>query len=444
MKPVAIRFTAIKFRSEKCDNMYPASFIIKGNLCWCESPQELRTLAQGYLVCVDGICQGAFPDLPEKYRGLPVLDAGNRLVIPGMTDLHVHASQYTYRGLGMDLELLDWLNSCAFPEEARYRDPDYAGKAYEIFCHDLLHSVTTRAVVFATMHPHTTVLLMELLEKTGLITMVGKVNMDRNSPDYLCEADPRTALADTRRWIEDTKDRFSFCSPILTPRFTPSCSDELMEGLGRLRREYGLPVQSHLSENLSEIREVKELCPWSEDYSDTYSRSGLLEGSVMAHCVWSPDSEAQRLKRENVYIAHCPASNTNLRSGIAPVRKYLSMGIKIGLGSDIAGGHQLSLLGTVAHAISASKLRWRLVDQTLAPLTLAEAFWMATAGGGSYFGKTGSFLPGYEFDAVILDDSAVKGAGTYSTADRLARYIFCGAHTPGELTGKYVRGRRVV
>ena len=360
-----------------------------------------------------------------------------------MMDLHVHGSQYQYRGLGMDMELLDWLNTYAFPEEKKFSDTEYARHAYGMFVDDMKQSATTRAVIFASIHYPAAKVLMDLIEESGLIAYVGKVNMDRNSPDYYIE-ETADSLADTETWIRETIHQYKHVFPILTPRFTPTCSDELMEGLGRLRREYGLPVQSHLSENLSEIREVKELCPWSEDYSDTYSRSGLLEGSVMAHCVWSPDSEVQRLKRENVYIAHCPASNTNLRSGIAPVRRYLSMGIKIGLGSDIAGGHQLSLLGTVAHAISASRLRWRLVDQTMAPLTLGEAFWMATAGGGSYFGKTGSFVPGYEFDAVILDDSAVRGAGTYSIADRLARYIYCGAHTPGELTGKYVRGRRVV
>ena len=129
---------------------------------------------------MEGISKGVFLQLPEKYKGLPVKDHGNALILPGMTDLHVHAPQYTFRGMGMDLELLEWLETHTFPEESRYQELDYAEKAYGIFTDDLKRSATTRAVVFATIHGPATRLLMDKLEASGLKTYVGKVNMDRN------------------------------------------------------------------------------------------------------------------------------------------------------------------------------------------------------------------------------------------------------------------------
>ena len=125
----------------------------------------------------------------------------------------------------------------------------------------------------------------------------------------------------------------------------------------------------------------------------------------MAHCVYSGEEETVLMKEQGVFVAHCPQSNTNLSSGIAPVRSYLDQGLHVGLGTDIAGGHSLSMLRAIADAIQVSKLRWRLVDDSLKALKFEEAFYLATMGGGEFFGKAGSFLKDYEFDAVILDDS---------------------------------------
>ena len=162
--------------------MKQRSFALRGDLCWSRDPQHLNTLRDGWLVCVDGRSAGVFETLPEEYANLPVEDWSGHLVVPGLVDLHVHAPQYTFRGLGMDLELLDWLDRHAFPEEARYADLDYARKAYTRFVEDMKHGPNTRACVFATLHGPATLLLMDLLEASGLVAMVGKVNMDRNSP----------------------------------------------------------------------------------------------------------------------------------------------------------------------------------------------------------------------------------------------------------------------
>ena len=405
------------------------TFALKGTFCYSQDPQHLIVRENAYLVCKNGISDGIYDELPACFQGIPVIDHGNRLIIPGLADLHVHASQYTYRGSGMDLELLDWLDNSAFPEEARYADLDYAQKAYQIFTEDLRRSPTTRACIFATLHPEATLLLMDQLEDTGLKTMVGKINMDRNSPSYLTERDARTSAAATRHWITAAADRhYKNTLPILTPRFVPSCSDELLKLLSEIRQEFHLPVQSHLSENLSEISLVKELCPESLFYGDVYDHFGLFGTdhcpTIMAHCVYSSEEEITLMKKQGVYIAHCPQSNTNVSSGIAPAARYLREGLHIGLGTDVAGGFSLSMLRAMADAIQVSKLRWRLVDSSLKALTLPEAFYMATIGGGAFFGKVGSFEKGYELDAVVLDDFTIPSPRPLPALTRLERLVY--------------------
>ena len=422
------------------------SFVLKGNICYAETKDQLSVTDQGYLVCCQGVSKGVYPVLPEEYRNLPVTDYQDMLIVPGMTDLHIHAPQYPFRGLGMDLELLEWLDTHTFPEESRYKDLDYAEKAYGIFAEDLKQSATTRAVVFGTVHVPATGLLMEKLEDTGLVTYVGKVNMDQNSTDDLRETDAVTALAAAAAWIEETKGKYQNTRPILTPRFAPTCSGPLMEGLGKLQREYGLPVQSHLSENLSEIEWVKELFPWSSCYGDVYEHYGLFGGqakTVMAHCVHSSDTEVELMKKKGVYVAHCPQSNINLSSGIAPIRRYLEEGIPVGLGTDMAGGANISMFRCMADAVGVSKLYWRLADQGKRPLAMEEVFYLATKGGGSFFGKAGSFEEGYELDALVLDDKGIRSTRTLGTKERLERCIYL-AEGGKRLAGKYAAGKKVI
>lgn len=371
-------------------------------------------------------------------------DFADRLIIPGLADLHLHAPQYAIRGTGMDLELLEWLNTNAYPEEARYADLDYARLACGQFVQALLAGATTRACVFATVHVPAAILLMELLEESGLITMVGKVNMDRNCPDSLREQSAGRSLADTELWIKETSGRFRNVSPILTPRFIPSCSDELMQGLGRIQRQSKLPLQSHLSENLAEIEWVRSLCPSAINYAEAYEHFGLFGGdcpTVMAHCVHLKEEEIDRINRRGVFIAHCPQSNTNLSSGIAPVRTFIDRGLNVGLGTDIAGGFSLSILRAMSDAVQSSKLRWRLTDDSLPPLTMAEAFYLGTKGGGAFFGRAGSFEPGYEFDAVVLDDKDLPHPQSLTPVQRLERMI-CLADDRN-IMAKYVAGRKI-
>lgn len=421
-------------------------FVLKGNLCYSTGQKKLRVVEHGYLVCEDGISAGVYEELPAHYMGCPVTDYGDKLIIPGLVDLHLHAPQYAFRGLGMDMELLEWLNTHTFPEEAKYRDLEYARDAYNIFVDDLKHGATTRACVFATVHLPATEYLMDRLESSGLKTMVGKVNMDRNTPDYLVEESAEKSAADTIQWLERTQGKYVRTKPILTPRFIPSVSDELMRQLREIRQAYGLPVQSHLSENQAEVEWVKELCPWSQCYGDAYDRFGLFGGAedgrtIMAHCVYSGDEERRLMKKRGVYVAHCPQSNTNLASGIAPVRKYLEEEIHVGLGSDVAGGFTESVFRAMADAVLVSKLYWRLVDEAMKPLTVEEAFYLGTRGGGSFFGNVGSFERGYELDAVILDDSKLRHPQHLEIKKRLERVIYLSDDR--HIVGKYVAGRKI-
>ena len=419
-------------------------FALKGLFVDTPVAGELRC-REGYLVCENGVVAGFYDALPAEYAGIPVEDHSGKLIIPGMSDLHLHAPQYSYCGTAMDLELLEWLQSYTYPEEGRYGDPEHARSYYEIFTHDLLHTATTRAAIFATIHPEGTMELMCQLDEAGLGAYVGKLNMDRNCPDYYSEKTPENGAAETRRWLELCKEaNFERVFPILTPRFTPSVTDAYMEKIGEISREYNVPMQSHLSENLSEIEWVKALCPDADTYADTYARYGMFGGecpTIMAHCIYCPEKEDQMMKDGHVFIAHCPTSNENVIAGISPAARYLRQGYEIGLGSDVAGGHTLDLFAVMAAAVQVSKLRWRFIDQSEKPLTIPEALYMATAGGGKFFGKVGLFETGYCYDAVVIDDSANKNLRAFSPAERIERCAYLGG---AKVAGKYVDGRKIL
>ncbi|MGN0316317.1 MAG: amidohydrolase family protein [Lachnospira sp.] len=437
--------TCVKERNKK-------EYILKGNILFCRNLQKIETFPNSYIVCDNGVCRGVFKEIPEKYDGLCVYDYKDCLIIPGLVDLHIHAPQYAYRGMGMDLELMDWLKQQAFPEEAKYSDEEYAKKAYNIFATQMKKSATTRAVIFATQHRKSTEILMDFMEETGLITYIGKINMDQDAPEDLIEESADMSAYNTFGWINRITGKYRRTKPILTPRFIPSCSKKLLEELREVRMAYDLPVQSHLSENPGEIELVKQLFPESHFYGECYDKYDLFgkkQGSdftgetVMAHCVYSTEPEIELMKKNDVFIAHCPSSNMNLASGIAPIRRYMELGLKVGLGSDVAGGQSESIFRAMTDAIQVSKLYWRMVDDTKKPLVFSEAFFMATKGGGRFFGKVGSFEEGYEMDALVLDDSGLPHPQELSLVQRLERFAYLSPDSQG-IVAKYAAGRKVL
>jgi guanine deaminase len=428
------------------------SFVIKGNICQTINPKSLDLHQNAFVVCEDGISKGVFDLLPKEYQGLPLHDFGDALVFPGMIDLHVHAPQFAFRGTSMDLELMDWLNQYTFPEEEKYEDLEYAKKAYTIFVDALKKSATTRSVMFATRHRYATELLMELMEQSGLVSYVGKVNMDREASENLMEKSAEMSAYTTFGWINAVKDKFERTKPILTPRFIPCCTDKLMEELREIQMAYGIPVQSHLSESKGEIDFVKFLRPQNEFYGESYNDYDLFGKNddvntdvktVMAHCLWSTEKEVELMLKNGVFVAHCPASNMNLTSGIAPIRKYMDLGLNIGLGSDVAGGHSESIFRAITDAIQVSKMYFRLVDESCKPLVFSEAFYLATKGGGKFFGKVGSFEEGYEFDAVVLDDSVLMHPQELTLAERMERAVYLGLDEKS-VSHKFVAGTKII
>lgn len=420
------------------------TYALKGNIIYSKNQNEINCFENSYLICQDGKSMGVFEKLDEKYKDIEVIDFGEKIICPGLTDLHIHAPQYNFRGMGMDLELLDWLNTYTFPSEAKFKDEDYAKRSYQRFVDYLKYGPNTRHVIFASLHVKSTQILMDLMEKSKMVSFVGKVNMDRNGGVDLEEKDADESEKATLDWLESIKGKYKNTYPILTPRFIPSCTDELLEKLRKIKDEYNLPIQSHLSENLGEIEWVKELVPKAKFYGDAYNIFDLFgknNKTVMAHCVYSNDDEQDLIKENKVFIAHCPDSNTNLTSGIAPAGKYLREGQKIGLGSDVAGGTHASIFKAMADAIKVSKLRYRLLDEKIKPLSLEEAFYMATLGGGEFFGKVGSFEKGYEFDAIVIDDEKLLEEDKFNLKQRLERIVYLSKDE--DIVSKFVRGNKI-
>ena len=433
--------------------------IYKAHILYTKEKNRFEIIENGYLaVDADGRVMEVGSQKSEVgSEDAEVIDFGDRLLIPAMIDLHVHAPQYRNQGIAMDLELLPWLQNYTFPEEMKYADTAYAERMYRRFVHDLWRFGTMRSCVFATIHTESTHLLMRLFQEAGMGALVGKVAMNRNCPkglsesvEAMIEGYERLEVRDERLEVLDGDSHLSpltshllppLVRPIITPRFVPSCTPEMLRACGELAAKYQMPVQSHLSENKDEIALVRTLEKESSCYGDAYNRYGLFgqTPTVMAHCVWSEGEELELMKKNNVMVAHCPTSNFNVASGMAPIRHFLDEGLRVGLGSDISGGHDLNIFRMMVYAIQVSKMHYQQ-NHDRPVLTLSEAFWMATKSAGSFFGTVGSFEPGYEFDALVIDDSDLNH-DHYSLLERLERYIYLGDDR--QIVHRFCRGKEI-
>lgn len=416
--------------------------VIKGDIAFSPNKDMIETHKDSYIIIREGKVVEIAKDLEETYKDYPVKDFTGKLIIPGFVDLHLHAPQYPNMGLGLDKELIPWLNTYTFPEEEKYHDLAYSEKVFRRLVTDLWKVGTTRAVIYSTIHKETTKLLIDMLIESGLGAFVGKVNMDRNCPSYLKE-DTKDSIVNTEEIVKEYGNKSLMVKPIITPRFIPSCTKELLEALGDMAIKYNIPVQSHLNENTSEVDWVKELFPDSKTYASVYNDYNLFgkTKTIMAHCIHNTDEEIDLMGKNGVYAAHCPYSNYNLSSGIMPVRKYLDRGVPVGLGSDISGGNILSIGNIIATTIQASKMVWLNSYKELAPLTFSEGFYLATKGGGSFFGRVGSFEKGYEFDALIIDDTIISDINELTIEERLQKYIYIGDDR--HILERYAQGRKI-
>lgn len=416
--------------------------VYKAHILFTKEKSRFEVLENGYVaVDADGRVIEATAERPQAgYEDAEFVDFGNCLLIPAMNDMHVHAPQVHNQGVAMDLELLPWLQNYTFPEEAKYADTRYAERMYRRFLHTQWLFGTMRSVVFGTVHTESTRLLMQLYQEAGMGALVGKVAMNRNCPEALCE-DVKEAVEGNERLIAEFNKPDALVRPIITPRFVPSCTPELLQACGELAKKYKLPVQSHLSENKSEIAWVAELEPDSENYGAAYDQYGLFgqTPTIMAHCVWTQGKELELMRRNGVMVAHCPTSNFNIASGMAPIRTFLEEGLHVGLGSDISGGHDLSMFRVMVYAIQVSK-QMTVSSPDEPYLTLPEVFWFATKSAGSFFGKVGSFEPGYEFDALVIDDKDLN-YDNYTLMQRLERFVYLGDDR--HIAHRYCRGKEI-
>lgn len=397
--------------------------ILKGNIISSDGFDKLSIYENSFLVSDDnGSIVGIFKDLPKEYQKERVVDYKDALIMQSFSDMHLHAPQYPMLGMGMDLELIDWLNTYTFPTEAHFKDNELARKVYKKLAHELVKNGTTRVAMFSSLHKEATLILMEELEKAGVCGYVGKVNMDRNGGVDL-EETTQESIEETKDWLK--KCNFKNIKPIITPRFTPSCTNELMEELGKIARANNLPIQSHLSENQGEIAWVKELHPDCNEYWETYKKYGLWNNkTLMAHCVHSSQRELDAMKEAGVYVVHCASSNNNLISGYASIKKMVKEGVRVVLGSDIAGGDHLSMFDNVSASIRASKGRDILDNWKSGFLTVEEAFYLSTSAANSFFDEKDGFAKGNKLHCLVLDDKDLVSVRPLSIKERFERSMY--------------------
>ncbi|MBP2000853.1 guanine deaminase [Paenibacillus shirakamiensis] len=402
--------------------------IFQGTAFTSKSHTEIQIL-KDYLFCIneDGMIEQIVS--PEDSNYQPLMDtyqgthrfhplAEGQYFLPGFVDLHVHAPQWAQSGTALDIPLYDWLNTYTFPLESKFSDLDFAQKVYDDVVSTLLANGTTTALYFATVHKEASILLAEICAAKGQRGLVGKVVMDdpEQTPDNYRDADTHTALVETEEFIIAVKDLAKSTKqgvyPVVTPRFIPSCTDQALEGLGQLAEKYDTYVQSHCSES-----------DWAHSYvQDRYQKNdafalhdfGLLrDKSVMAHCNFLSDEDADLFVETGTAIAHCPISNAYFANSVLPLAHFHAKGVEIGLGSDISGGFSPSLFDNIRQTVMSSRMLEDGVDTSLSAedrgvpksrVTLHEAFYLATAGGGESLSLfIGRIQENYAWDVQVID-----------------------------------------
>ena len=404
----------------------------------------LRAEADAGLLVVDGVIveRGPYAEVRRQHRDETVVDLGSGLLLPGFVDTHVHYPQV--RAIGaLGMPLLEWLDRCALPEEARLADVDYAREVAGEFIASLVDSGTTTALVFGSHFAPAVDALFAASTERGLRVTCGLVVGDRMlRPELHTTAqrayDEGRELA--RRWHQRGRTRYA-----VTPRFSLSCTDDLLASCAALHDDTeGCWFTSHINENPAEIAKVREL--FGCGYLESYDRHGLVgPRSVFAHNVHPSDAELKLLAARESTVAHCPPSNAALGSGLFPFDRHLSFGVRVALGCDVGAGTGFSLFKEGLQAYFLQQLR----GPDGVALTSAHLLHLATAAGADALGmrdQVGDLTVGRRFDAVWLDplpgtplDIALRHAD--GPSDALAKAFALA--TPHDVRGVWVDGERV-
>ncbi|TXI65082.1 MAG: guanine deaminase [Limnohabitans sp.] len=406
----------------------------RAGLLWFPDPDlpQPRHEQDGMLITrrdADGVVRiadvGAFAEVAERWPGVPVTHWPHLCIAPGFVDLHVHYPQTDVIASPAE-GLLPWLEHYTFPHEKQFADPAHALETADFFLDELLRNGVTTALCFATAHPQSVDAFMQAAQARQLRMVAGKVLQDRHSPDGLRDADTRLSLRQTedliRRW--HGVERLGYA---ITPRFAPTSSPEQLHGAGEIAAQFpDVWIQSHLAENLDEIRWVHELFPQARSYLDVYDRAGLLrERAVYAHCIHLEDADRRRMAETGSVAAVSPTSNLFLGSGFFDYAAADRTGLRYGLASDVGGGTSFSPLHTMHAAYTVARQNVGHPGLSLAP---GHLWWQHTAGGAQALGlggTVGNLLPGCEADFIALDPRATPLlARRTAQAETLAEWLF--------------------
>ncbi|XP_074526895.1 guanine deaminase [Halichoeres trimaculatus] len=376
--------------------------------------------------------------------------AQHEFFMPGLVDTHIHASQYSYAGTALDMPLLQWLNTYTFPVESQFKDLEFARKVYTQVVRRTLRNGTTTACYHATIHTDASLLLAQIANDLGQRALVGKVCMDRNNAVKYYRETSQESQEETCRFIAELLNKkYPRVKPVVTPRFAPSCTGALLGQLGAIAKNNNLHIQSHISENVEEVKLVKELFPESESYTDIYHKHNLLtDKTVMAHGCYLTDEELTLFRETGASLSHCPNSNISLCSGILNVRNVLKHKVKLGLGTDVAGGYSASMLDAIRRALDSSKVL-TIQEPEYDTLTFEEVFRLATLGGSqalSMDDQTGNFEVGKDFDALRVNVAAPDGPIDLIQCDgpKILLEKFLNLGDDRNIVEVFVAGRKVV
>jgi len=404
--------------------------------------------SDGGLLVRDGViaARGSFTTIRAANPDEPLVELSGGLLLPGFVDTHVHYPQLRVIG-GLGMPLLDWLDKCALPEESRLADTDYATGVAQEFVRELVAHGTTTALVFGSHFESAMDILFTAAQDMGLNVTTGLVLSDRIlRDDLLCT--PADGLAASRALIDrwHGKGRLRYA---VTPRFSLSTSDEMLDVCRELLDPHGGPSDvwftSHVNENLAEVATVADLFPGTEHYIDTYHRHGLVtDRSVFAHNVHPTDHELDLMGEAGAWTAHCPTSNSALGSGLFPLARHMQHGVGVALGSDVGAGTGLFL---PKEGLQAYFMQQLLGAQGL-PLTPVHLLYLATHAGAralALANRVGTLSVGRDFDAVWLrpDPSSSLGINLRHASDptdALAR-VFA-LSTPADVAGVWLRGEQ--
>jgi len=385
--------------------------------------KAFQHFGEGLLVVENGFVRavGDYADLRDSLPPeTPLTDYSGRLIIPGFVDTHLHYPQ-TDIIASYGEQLLEWLEKYAFPVEGRFADTVYAAETADFFLEELLRNGTTTAQVMCTVHPTSADILFRKALDKNMRLITGKTLMNCNAPGYLLD-DPQAGCEQSRELIDKWHERGRL-SYAVSPRFAVTSTESQLERAGELLNSCrGLYLQTHLSENRSEVELISRLFPWSKDYLDVYERFELVgPRSTFAHAIHLSDDEIRRLAASGASISFCPGSNLFIGSGLFNLKKAAEAGIPVGMGSDIGGGTSFSMLKTLAEAYKVLQLQ----GQRLSAL---KGFYLATLGGARALAleeRIGSLQPGREADFSVLSyDSTPLLQRRTNAADSLEERLF--------------------